>query len=75
MKAVVGRGLGNAVKTYLDIKAKRKGPANEPLDAIACAYRFRLWTYWTDFDKDPSGHTMGYDIHTFTFVVKAAPQQ
>src|SRR5580765_4147306 len=39
MKAVVGRELGNAVKTYLDIKAKRKGPANEPLNGIACAYK------------------------------------
>jgi hypothetical protein len=39
INAVVGRGLGNAVKTYLDIKAKRKGPANEPLNGIACAYK------------------------------------
>ena len=131
IKATVGRELGNAVNTYLDIKARRKGPANEPLNGIACryggnaagglkggppafndcnkvpgvdicnmkptisaessgedygcvvpgsptkkgTYRFRLWTSWTDFEKDSSGHTMGYDIHTFTVVVKAVTRQ
>ncbi len=131
IKAVVGREIGTGVNAYLSITAKRKGPADEPLNGIAClykrsatgglkggppafndcgkvpgvdvcnmrptvsaevtgesygcvvpgtltkvgTYRFRLWTNWTNFEKDPSGHTMGYDIHTFTVVVKAAPQQ
>ena len=30
----------------------------------------RLWTAWTDFQRDPSGQTMGYEIHRFTVVVK-----
>lgn len=32
-------------------------------------FHFRLLTFWTDLQKDPSGHTMGYDVRTFTFVV------
>ena len=35
----------------------------------AGTFHFRLFTYWTDFTKDPSGKTMGYDIHRFTVVV------
>jgi hypothetical protein len=130
IKATVGREIGTGINAYLSITAKRKGPATEALNGIAClykratgglkggppafndcgnvpgvdvcnmkptvsaessgesygcvvpgsptkkgTYRFRLWTNWTDFEKDPSGHTMGYDIHTFTVVVRAVARQ
>jgi hypothetical protein len=131
IRATVGRETGTGVNAYLTITAKRKGPADEPLNGYAClykrsatgglrggppafndcskvpgvdvcnmkptisaevtgesygctvpgsptkkgTYRFRLWTNWTDFEKDPSGHTMGYDIHTFTVLVTGAPRQ
>ncbi len=130
IRATVGREIGTGVNAYLTITAKRKGPADEPLNGYAClykrsapagpkggpptfndcgkvpgvdvcnmkptisaevtgesygcivagtptkkgTYRFRVWTNWTDFERDPSGHTMGYDIHTFTVVVRAAPR-
>jgi len=130
IRATVGREIGTGINAYLTITAKRKGPADEPLNGYACGYkrsatgglkgsppafndcakgpgvdvcnmkptisaevtgesygcivpgtptkkgtyRFRVWTNWTDFEKDTSGHTMGYDIHTFTVVVRGAPR-
>jgi hypothetical protein len=129
IQTTVGAVMGNQLNSVLNITARRRGPANEPLNGVwcvyrgrrggglkggpppfndcsklpgvdvcnmkpttsvepgseaigcllpgsttkACTYSFRLWTAWTDYQRDSSGQTMGYDIHRFTVVVKPSP--